>query len=1018
MPVGPPRRDRCCHHLVAAAYTGEDGSMRNLTKPFIAVAVFSPLAVLFLGACSGESNNSATSGNDVPVAYVKRPTGAFSNPTDSVNSANGGDLYMREKSSPSSPEVSITGSYTNGVGDVSDPEVSYDGTKLLFAMRCGATSAPACRDPYNEGTNDLSWNIWEYDLRTQTMRRIIRQNAVSSLGNDVDPAYLPGSKIVFTSTRQASSRQATTSSEPGAVGYIYTDEYEREPVTVLHVMNSDGTDIKQISFNQSHDRNPTVLATGEIMYARWDHVGGRNQFSIFKINPDGSDYFILYGAHSPGNSYLHPRPMPDGRVISSLMPLSGTREGGSLEIIDVANYSENDEPADSVGVPNQIGRREGQFQTTKLMNTGASESDHTAMRGMGVSRLGRYTTPYPLFDGSNRVLVAYTPSQPVTENNSFVGTRTVEGAPQYGIWMLNMDRGTLNVVVNPEAGYLFSDPVAIQSRPEPAPKTGSGFVDPGLAGAGLGLLNVKSVYDTDGRGRMGSAVLATGETIPQASGRPDLNTMKNPANTTQYPARVARFFRITKAVPTPDGLEREAIGEEEFEMQQIVGYGVIEPDGSMTARVPANTPVSITALDREGRGFTHHTNWIQVRPGETRTCNGCHSPRRGAALNGTGVANNHPLATPNASESMSETRINNGQPVDSLRRDPSYTDFWTGVYNTAFGTATTPESDIIFSYDGASGLGGHGHAAIPSPVRARNGATCDASSWNPVNCAIVINYETHIQPIWNAHCVSCHSGTAPSADLDLSNTRSATFGRLNSYQELLVGDPVIGTNGLPVITIDEDGDIRIQREPSLVNAGNSRSSTLLERLYERELLASGTACTGGGCTNHAGMLNAAEKRLISEWADIGAQYYNDPFDGNGNVRSARNALSRAVFDSTIQPILMNTVANGGADCASCHRAFGGNGTSSGPANPAFSGNRFVLTGNAEGDFNATASMVTDVCAPDNSYLLLRPRSTLASTPPHPGTGLNGTGAAVLPQGSALYSTIRAWIDAARGASGC
>jgi len=1009
--------------------------MRNLTKPFIAVAIFSPLAVLFLGACSGESNESATSGNDVSVAYVKRPTGAFSNPTDSVNSADGGDLYVREKSSPSSPEVNITGSYTNGAGDVSDPEVSYDGTKLLFAMRCSAQSSPSCYNYQGAGIYDYSWNIWEYDLRTRQMRRIIADSRVSRLGNDVDPAYLPGSKIVFTSTRQATTCNPQTSnspqpptavqcaaagSTPGAVGYRYTDEYEREPVTVLHVMNSDGTDIKQISFNQSHDRNPTVLATGEIMYARWDHVGGRNQFSIFKINPDGSDYFILYGAHSPGNSYLHPRPMPDGRVISSLMPLSGTREGGSLEIIDVANYSENDEPADGVGASNQVGRREGQFQATRLMNTGASESEHTAMRGMGVSPLGRYTTPYPLFDGSNRVLVAYTPSQPVTENNAFVGTRTVEGAPQYGIWMLNLDRGTLNVVVPPQAGYLFSDPVAIQPRPEPAPKSGSGFVDPGLASAGLGLLNVKSVYDTDGRGRMGSAVLATGETIPtipQSGGRPDLNIMKNPANA-QYGSRVARFFRITKAVPTPDGLEREAIGEEEFEMQQIVGYGVIEPDGSMTARVPANTPVSITALDREGRGFTHHTNWIQVRPGETRTCNGCHSPRRGAALNGTGVANNHPLATPNASESMSETRINNGQSVDSLRRDPSYTDFWTGVYNAAFNANTTPESDIVFSYDGASGLGGHGHAAIPSPVRARSGATCNASSWSPVNCAIVINYETHIQPIWNAHCVSCHSGTAPSAGLDLSDTRSAIFGRLNSYQELLVGDPVIGTNGLPVITIDEDGDIRIQREPAMVNAGNSRSSTLIERLYEQELLASGTVCTGGGCTNHAGMLNAAEKRLISEWVDIGAQYYNDPFDGSGNVRSASNALSRAVFDSTIRPILMNTVANGGADCASCHRAFGGNGTSSGPANPAFSGNRFVLTGNAEGDFNATASMVTDVCAPDNSYLLMRPRSTLASTPPHPGTGLNGTGAAVLPQGSALYNTIRAWIDAARGASGC
>ena len=29
---------------------------------------------------------------------------------------------------------------------------------------------------------------------------------------------------------------------------------------------------------------------------------------------------------------------------------------------------------------------------------------------------------------------------------------------------------------------------------------------------------------------------------------------------------------------------------------------------------------------------------------------------------------------------------------------------------------------------------------------------------------------------------------------------------------------------------------------------------------------------------HIGRLSAAELRLISEWLDIGAQYYNNPFD--------------------------------------------------------------------------------------------------------------------------------------------
>ncbi len=31
-----------------------------------------------------------------------------------------------------------------------------------------------------------------------------------------------------------------------------------------------------------------------------------------------------------------------------------------------------------------------------------------------------------------------------------------------------------------------------------------------------------------------------------------------------------------------------------------------------------------------------------------------------------------------------------------------------------------------------------------------------------------INYETQIQPIWNRSCISCHSGSSPSGNLDLS----------------------------------------------------------------------------------------------------------------------------------------------------------------------------------------------------------------------------------------------------------
>ena len=53
-----------------------------------------------------------------------------------------------------------------------------------------------------------------------------------------------------------------------------------------------------------------------------------------------------------------------------------------------------------------------------------------------------------------------------------------------------------------------------------------------------------------------------------------------------------------------------------------------------------------------------------------------------------------------------------------------------------------------------------------------------------------------------------------------------------------------------------------------------------------------------------------------------------------------------------------------------------------PVNEQFSPNRFVLTGNIEGDFNVSLSMVNDVCDPAASYLLLYPTGDETTTPMH------------------------------------
>src|SRR5262249_37473635 len=149
------------------------------------------------------------------------------NPTDAAISGPGGDLFLRDKSSPSGSETNLTGSLTNGMGDVTHPEVSFDGTKVVFAMR---------RPPI-----DTNWGIWEYDNATKAINRIACDAAVQ--GDDTEPAYLPDGRIVFISNRQEKTK-TQMQAKGTALGltptsYTYVDEYDREQTTVLHVMNSD-----------------------------------------------------------------------------------------------------------------------------------------------------------------------------------------------------------------------------------------------------------------------------------------------------------------------------------------------------------------------------------------------------------------------------------------------------------------------------------------------------------------------------------------------------------------------------------------------------------------------------------------------------------------------------------------------------------------------------------------------------------------------------------------------------------
>ena len=992
--------------------------MRHLKKA--AAGGLGAALLALLAGCQGSSDSagSVTVQGDVPIVYAKRVNTLGLAPTNGTPGAPGGDLMLREKSSPSAPEHNLTAAITQGQGDASDPEVSYDGKKVVFALRCPTSNTsqvngvPACTG---------RWNLWEYDMTVGGLTKgSLRRITASTQHDDVDPAYLPaGRGFVFASNRQ------TKSSQKQALGrsYFALDEYERERVLNLHTAAADGSGVTQITFNQSHDRNPVLRANGDIMFSRWEHVADRNRFAIFRAKPDGTDLFVLYGAQSPGNSFLHPREMDPagpykGYLASSLMPLSGSQEGGALMFIDAANYSEQNTPANRT-VPASGGQREATAEALSM--------------DRGLSLNGRATSPYPLWDGSNRVLVAWHPCE-VRRGTDVVPCSTLTPAEverlsdrnrteaavasdtlqanvpaSYAIYMFDPGPQTWLIVAAPPPGFMYTDPVPLQARAEPNASEPTN-VDPSLAEQDMALIEVRSVYDTDGLRRMGEPMLTAADlaagcttgiatTAPEEPGDTrafvaDLRRMKDPADPA-YHCAPARFIRAVRAVAPPSstmGL-RQAIGETNFEQQQILGYGVVEPDGSFKLQVPADIPLALQVVDAEGRAFQTHTNWIQVRPGERRTCDGCHSPRRGAALNSGASVNTLPAALKTTlssqhqqGETMASLRTRLEASLLTLQGDPVYADPW----------ADTTRSGVT------------ARAAISLKYRGNPNPADDLATAVPVNG--VINYPDHIQPLWTRTrgtngidtCVSCH---ADAAKLDLRGTTAGT-GRLVSYEELLVGDPQIDTaTGLPVTRLVQ-GVPEIQRLAPLVEtssgasstAGQARKSRLMDILSGQTLLAGSDARTAHPAPpvtapDHARLLNRAEKRLLAEWMDLGGQYYNDPFAPGGGVRGV-TALSEASFTSEVYPILRSTCMG------ACHQATG---TNSGAS---FRGNRLVYTGDPEGDYNVTLTMITDTCNPASNRLLQMP-----STVPHPAGAVTQT-QAVLPVGSPAHTTLVSWI--ARG----
>lgn len=387
-------------------------------------------------------------------------------------------------------------------GGVRDPQVHYDGSKMVFSYRRGGSKTYHLYEINTDGSNLRQLTDGDYD--------------------DLEPTYLPDGGIMFCSSR---CRRW--------VNCWFTQ------VATLHRCDGQGKNIVPVSANIEQDNTPWMLPDGRVLFMRWEYVDrSRVQYHhLWTINPDGSDQMVYFGNMHAGSVFLDAKPIPGSdNVVVSFSPGHGKKEhAGQITVVSPKAGPDNLSFARPVG-------RDNDWRDPWAFST-----------------------------------------------NCFIAARDRK------LWIIDgSGRAEPFYALSDELKHLdLHEPRPVLAHPrEPvvAPKTTSGETTGRLA-----LMDV-----TQGRNMAGVKpgdvkALLVMESLPK------------PVN-----------FSGTMEPISLDGT---------FTLPRILGTVPVEPDGSAYFEVPAGRPLFFVALDEAGLSVKRMQSFVSLMPGEFTSCSGCHESR-------------------------------------------------------------------------------------------------------------------------------------------------------------------------------------------------------------------------------------------------------------------------------------------------------------------------------------------------------------------------------------------------------
>jgi len=505
------------------------------------------------------------------ILFVKRAPGTLPHISDQYYgwwSRPGGGIYLLEGFRRDTPRLRcLTESWSEG--NFLRPDLSYDGKRVLFAW---------CRyDPQVAGLEkvdkaklpeDAFYQIYEMNLDGTGVRQLTHGHY-----DDFDARYLPSGEIVFLSTRKGTFVQCTKANTAATLTGTLPDSYVRcggdnkRPCAVytLHLMDSEGRNLRPISAFETFEYTPSVADDGRILYTRWDYIDRFNGhfFSLWSANQDGANPQLVYGNYTTKpQAVLEARSVPNSTRIVFTAAAHHSIEGGSLVLLDRARGEEGETPL---------------TRLTPEVPFPETEAWHDTY----------YASPYPLSEDfylvgwSTRKLPPHAGSNQIQDDRNPVNAMGLYLCDRFGnLELLHRDERISSMY-----------PLPVRARPKPPVHPTEADWD----GVQEGAFLVQDVYQGLAGVRRGTVQRLRIVAVPPKT-QPHMNQP-----------------RI--------GVSAEDPGK------YVLGTVPVAADGSAYFRIPSGVPVFFQALDARGLAVQTMRSLTYVLPGQTLSCIGCHESR-------------------------------------------------------------------------------------------------------------------------------------------------------------------------------------------------------------------------------------------------------------------------------------------------------------------------------------------------------------------------------------------------------